>query len=227
MCLLKQLCASSHGSRGRKIKGPGLHYYLPWRDPLSLYLLPKKIITHFFSYPDVMSAGGASTSAAFFPLSRKLPRFQVGGGAARIAVLVRRRWIRAGGFESGLGSSWWNRLSLSYGTNCKQLSNLAEDSRVVKSLCQLCRSPVYHWILANNANPCERFTAAEKNIQTLPVLEANYSSSPIKIKFTMWTWARLGPLYELEKSISRLQDLRNCLHPQCFYRSSLPGSCAR
>ena len=24
MCLLKQLCASSHGSRGRKIKGPGL-----------------------------------------------------------------------------------------------------------------------------------------------------------------------------------------------------------
>ena len=23
MCLLKQLCASSHGSRGRKIKGPG------------------------------------------------------------------------------------------------------------------------------------------------------------------------------------------------------------
>ena len=100
-----------------------------------------------------MSAGGASTSAAFFPLSRKLPRFQVGGGAARIAVLVRRRWIRAGGFESRLGSSWWNWLSLTYGTNCQQLSILAEDSRVVKSLCQLCRSPVYHWILANNANP--------------------------------------------------------------------------
>ena len=176
-----------------------------------------------------MSAGGASTSAAFFPLSRKLPRFQVGGGAARIAVLVRRRWIRAGGFESGLGSSWWNWLSLSYGTNCQQLSNLAEDSRVVKSLCQLCRSPVYHWILANNANPAlaNDILPPKKNIQTLPVLEANYSSSPIKIKFTMWTWARLDPHYELERSISKLQDLRTCFHPQCFYRSSLPGSCAR
>ena len=121
--------------------------------PFLFIFCPRNFITHFVSYSDVMSAGGASTSAAFFPLSRKLPRFQVGGGAVRIAVPVRQRWIRAGGFESGLGSSWWNWLSLSYGTNYQQLSIWAEDSRVVKSLCQLCRSPVYHWILANNANP--------------------------------------------------------------------------
>ena len=122
-------------------------------DPLSLYLLPQEFHNAFFFYPDVMSVGGVSTSAAFFPLSRKLPRFQVGAGAVRIAVPVRQRWIRAGGFESGLGSSRWNWLSLSYVTNCQQFSILAEDSRVVKSLCQLCRCPVYHWILANNANP--------------------------------------------------------------------------
>ena len=33
MCLLKQLCASSHGSRGRKIKGPGCYIIINYGAP--------------------------------------------------------------------------------------------------------------------------------------------------------------------------------------------------